>query len=102
MASKTPAVSVLLCACNPNRRTLDWVLDALAQQTLPAFQFEIIVVDNNSRVPLDEGALKSDVFLDCGARFALYSVLCNAAAGSASVCASPNSVQRGSLNDVAH
>ena len=58
MSSSSPVVSVLICTCNPNEYTFDWVLDTLAQQTLPASQFEIIVVDNNSRKALEAESLR--------------------------------------------
>jgi glycosyltransferase involved in cell wall biosynthesis len=56
----TPLVSVVVCTCNPNDFTLDWVLDSLAQQTLASEQFEVVVVDNNSRVALTQERLRAD------------------------------------------
>jgi glycosyltransferase involved in cell wall biosynthesis len=58
MSAGGPLISVLICTCDPNPYTLDWVLDALLQQTLPAAEFEIVLVDNNSRTPLQAEALR--------------------------------------------
>lgn len=59
MSPSAPLVTVVICTCNPNEYTLNWVLDALAQQTLPPARFEILVVDNNSRKPLVAEALNA-------------------------------------------
>lgn len=54
-----PFVSVILCTYNPRRDILQATLDSLRQQDLPVAQWELIVVDNNSREPLSH-------FLDLG------------------------------------
>jgi hypothetical protein len=58
MQGSTPLISVLICTYNPNRYVLDWVLDTLLDQSLPSSQYEIVVVDNNSRTPIEAEALK--------------------------------------------
>lgn len=58
--SSRPAISVILCAWNPRRAILNRTLDSIASQTLPADKFELIVVDNNSQIPLDAARLKGD------------------------------------------
>ena len=45
--NKEPAVSVVICTYNRDK-FIGEALNCLAKQTLPAEQFEIIVVDNNS------------------------------------------------------
>jgi glycosyltransferase involved in cell wall biosynthesis len=57
MSSGKPLVSVIICTYNPHQYTFGWVLDCLAQQTLPATDFEVLVIDNNSRPPLEAEAL---------------------------------------------
>jgi glycosyltransferase involved in cell wall biosynthesis len=46
------ALSVIVCTHNPLRAQLQRVLDALAAQTLPQVQWELIVIDNASDEPL--------------------------------------------------
>jgi glycosyltransferase involved in cell wall biosynthesis len=46
-------ISVVICTYNPNRDRLDRVLAALDTQTLAKDQWELIVVDNASSVPLE-------------------------------------------------
>jgi glycosyltransferase involved in cell wall biosynthesis len=58
MPAGEPLISVLICTCDPNPYTLDWVLGSLLQQTLPTSEFEIVLVDNNSRKPLEGEALR--------------------------------------------
>ena len=48
----TPVISVVIPTHNPRMDYLRRVLEALRGQTLPREQWEIIVVDNGSRVPL--------------------------------------------------
>jgi glycosyltransferase involved in cell wall biosynthesis len=48
----TPRLSVVLCAHNPNAANLGRVLQALAAQTLPASEWELVLVDNASQPPL--------------------------------------------------
>lgn len=47
MYDKEPAISVVICTYNRDK-FIGEALNCLAQQTLPANQFEIVVVDNNS------------------------------------------------------
>jgi glycosyltransferase involved in cell wall biosynthesis len=64
---RTPFLSVVIPACNPGMRHFQIVLEALRDQTLPKDRWELIVVDDASRVPLkaakrDEvGSLQSSV-----------------------------------------
>ncbi|MDI6747490.1 MAG: glycosyltransferase [Rhodocyclaceae bacterium] len=48
----TPIVSVIICSHNPRDQYLRRVLAALAGQTLPLTQWELILVDNASAQPL--------------------------------------------------
>src|SRR6516165_2680410 len=48
------SVSVILCTHNPRPDYLDRVLASLRGQTLPAEQWEFLLVDNASRQPLEE------------------------------------------------
>jgi len=48
----TPSVSVILCAHNPRCDYLGRALEALKPQTLPAAQWEFLLVDNASEKPL--------------------------------------------------
>ena len=48
-------LSIIIPAHNPRRDYLDRVLAALAAQTLPADQWELVVVDNNSQPALPAG-----------------------------------------------
>ena len=48
----TPFVSVVIPACNPGMRHFRIVLEALRDQTLAKDRWELIVVDDASRVPL--------------------------------------------------
>ncbi len=45
-------LSVVICTFNPRRAYLERTLAALRAQTLPAAEWELIVVDNNSTPPL--------------------------------------------------
>jgi hypothetical protein len=54
--SNLPRVSVVIPTHNPREDYLARVLGALLQQTLPREQWEIIVIDNGSCVPLRAGA----------------------------------------------
>jgi glycosyltransferase involved in cell wall biosynthesis len=47
-------VSVVLCTFNPDRVRMQRSIDALAQQTLPQSEWELIVVDNASESPVCE------------------------------------------------
>ena len=53
----SPRVSVILCTYNPVPELLQWALDSLDQQTFPKADFEVIVVDNNSKPPLDQARI---------------------------------------------
>jgi glycosyltransferase involved in cell wall biosynthesis len=46
------AVSVIICSHNPRENYLRRVLDALKEQTLPAREWELLLVDNASAQPL--------------------------------------------------
>ncbi len=52
-----PRISVVIATLNPRRNVLHWTLDALAAQTLPKSDFEVIVADNGSSPPLEEKEL---------------------------------------------
>jgi glycosyltransferase involved in cell wall biosynthesis len=52
-----PRITALLCAHDPHRGRLARVLDALRAQTLPASDWELLVVDNASSPPLEESGL---------------------------------------------
>ncbi len=58
-----PAISVIICAWNPRLRIFSRTLDSIAAQTLASDEFELIIVDNNSQVPLDADWLIGDRFL---------------------------------------
>lgn len=45
-------LSVIICTFNPRREYLERTLGALRAQTMPASEWELIVVDNNSQPPL--------------------------------------------------
>jgi glycosyltransferase involved in cell wall biosynthesis len=47
-------LSVIICSHNPRRDYLSRVLEALRAQTLPVEQWELIIVDNASELPLAE------------------------------------------------
>lgn len=47
-----PQISVILCAHNPRPDFLQRTLNALRQQTLPASEWELLLVDNASKEPL--------------------------------------------------
>lgn len=51
-ATTTPFISVVIPACNPGMRHFQIVLEALRDQTLPKDRWELVVVDDASRVPL--------------------------------------------------
>src|SRR5580658_2507120 len=46
-------LSVILCTHNPRENLLRRVLDGLRAQTLPAAEWELLLVDNASEKPLD-------------------------------------------------
>ena len=48
-----PELSVIICTHNPREGILNRVLDALKAQTLPRGRWELLLVDNASKVPLD-------------------------------------------------
>jgi cellulose synthase/poly-beta-1,6-N-acetylglucosamine synthase-like glycosyltransferase len=67
--SPVPALSVIICTHNPDRTRLERTLGALRAQTLPAEEWETIVVDNASRQFPDAGfftahAPKNSVLVD--------------------------------------
>lgn len=47
-----PQVSVILCTYNPRADLLAEVLQFLARQTLPATEWELLLIDNNSNPPV--------------------------------------------------
>jgi glycosyltransferase involved in cell wall biosynthesis len=47
-----PEISVVICSYNPNRKSLNRVLNALKKQTLSQEKWELILVDNASTAPL--------------------------------------------------
>lgn len=47
-------ISVILCTLNPRKDYLDRTLSALRGQTLPANQWEFLLIDNCSTIPLAE------------------------------------------------
>src|ERR1700719_2320276 len=53
-----PAVSVIVCTHNQLRVQFEWTLAALELQSLSPERFEVIVVDNHSSEPLEEGSLR--------------------------------------------
>lgn len=53
-----PPLSVVIVTYNPQPRILEWVLDSIERQTIAKSAFEVIVVDNNSKPPLDEDELR--------------------------------------------
>jgi glycosyltransferase involved in cell wall biosynthesis len=52
MSYRQPKVSVILCTYNPRRDLLAWALSSVLRQSLPAEEFELVVVDNNSDPPV--------------------------------------------------
>ncbi len=54
-----PLVSVIICTYNPRQVLFDWALSSIEAQTLERDQFELIVVDNCSTVPLKEVDLRA-------------------------------------------
>jgi glycosyltransferase involved in cell wall biosynthesis len=53
----TVRISVLLSTHNPRMAVLQRTLDALARQTLPASEWELVLVDNGSLAPVAESNL---------------------------------------------
>jgi glycosyltransferase involved in cell wall biosynthesis len=49
-----PAVSVVVCTRNPDRSTFARTFQHLADQSLPADQWEVVVVDNASQPPVSQ------------------------------------------------
>lgn len=45
-------ITVILCAYNPQPKTFRLCLEALARQSLPSQQWELLIVDNNSAEPV--------------------------------------------------
>jgi glycosyltransferase involved in cell wall biosynthesis len=58
--SSLPRVSVVIPTHNPRGDYLRRVIDALREQMLPREQWELLVVDNGSRVPIKAGAGQQD------------------------------------------
>ena len=52
-----PSVSVVVPTCNPRLDLLHGALESLAGQTMAASDFEVVVVDNNSNVPVERASL---------------------------------------------
>lgn len=48
----TPLLSVIICTHNPRADLLVRTLDGLRGQTMPAAQWELVIVDNASRIPV--------------------------------------------------
>jgi glycosyltransferase involved in cell wall biosynthesis len=71
-ASTMVDASVVICTHNPRSDHLARVLDSLRKQTLPLHKWELLIVDNGSRVPL---ALTWDVSWHPAARHVLESEL---------------------------
>jgi hypothetical protein len=46
-------ISVIICTYNPREKALTRVLQGLREQTLPIAQWELIIVDNASKIPVD-------------------------------------------------
>ena len=53
-----PELSVIMCTYNPRADLLFRSLRALATQTLDTSRYELIIVDNNSKPPLDKARLE--------------------------------------------
>src|ERR1700712_2500015 len=51
--------SVIICTHNPRRAFLQETIDALSVQTVPASQWDLLIVDNGSQEPV-EGWLRLD------------------------------------------
>lgn len=47
-----PSLSVIVCSHNPRREHLAGALDHLSRQSLPVDEWELLIVDNSSTVPL--------------------------------------------------
>ena len=47
-------ISVVICAHNPKKEYLDKVIESLRDQTLSKDYWELILIDNNSKIPLQE------------------------------------------------
>ncbi|MEO8028186.1 MAG: glycosyltransferase [Bryobacteraceae bacterium] len=52
-STKATQLSVVLCTLNPRAEVLSWVLEGVRNQSVPSDQFEVIIVDNQSRPPVD-------------------------------------------------
>ena len=48
-------ISVVICTFNPREKYLARVLQALQDQTLPLDQWELLIVDNASKIPVADG-----------------------------------------------
>lgn len=46
-------VTIILCTYNPNIELLNWALESIANQDIDPRQYELIIVDNNSDLPVD-------------------------------------------------
>lgn len=57
-AFQKPAVSVILCTHNPHEAQFEWALTSLESQSVSTDEFEVIVVDNNSAIPLSEDKVR--------------------------------------------
>lgn len=49
----SPKISVILCTHNPRKDYLSRVLDALTQQSLPYTDWELLIIDNASKIHLE-------------------------------------------------
>lgn len=65
-SAESVAVSVVIPTHNPRVDYLARVIEALHGQTLPREHWELVVVDNGSRVPLKAGAVKGAKVEKCG------------------------------------
>jgi glycosyltransferase involved in cell wall biosynthesis len=54
-AMENMKLSVVICTYNPDYKILNRVLQSLQTQTLPVEQWELIVIDNNSHLPVETG-----------------------------------------------
>ena len=61
MSSRQPRVSVILCTYNPRPDLLSWALTSIQNQTLPAGDFELVIVDNNSDSPITAKHIPANV-----------------------------------------
>src|SRR3954470_21155528 len=61
----SPVISAIICTHNPRAAFLNRVLAALAGQTLPREQWELIIVDSGSKPPVSQ---RADLEIPAGTR----------------------------------